>query len=139
MCVKLGDHAHGSVQDGPVSFPCPCCGYLTFGGSPGSYEICEICFWEDDAVQLRWPDKPGGANRVSLIEAQQSFSNTGASEDRLKSYVRSATSRDHRDDDWRPVSRADDSFEEWPKQQEAWPSDLTALYWWRPSFWRANR
>lgn len=33
-------------------YPCPCCGYLQFGEPPGSYEICAICFWGDDAVQL---------------------------------------------------------------------------------------
>ena len=30
-------------------FPCPCCGYKTLSESAsGTYEICEICFWEDD-------------------------------------------------------------------------------------------
>ena len=23
---------------------------------PGSHDICSICFWEDDNIQLRWPD-----------------------------------------------------------------------------------
>ena len=50
--------------------PCPCCGYLVFDEEPGSYSICPICYWEDDAVQLQlarlWlrpgifpADKPG--------------------------------------------------------------------------------
>ena len=44
-------------------YPCPCCGYMSFEEPPGSYSICQICFWEDDAVQLR-PDwwNFGGAN-----------------------------------------------------------------------------
>ncbi|MGA2529087.1 MAG: CPCC family cysteine-rich protein [Acidimicrobiales bacterium] len=25
-----------------------------------------MCFWQDDIVQLRWPDFAGGANRSSL-------------------------------------------------------------------------
>jgi hypothetical protein len=28
---------------------------------PGSYEICSVCFWEDDGVQFRWPTIAGGA------------------------------------------------------------------------------
>ncbi|MGW5258170.1 CPCC family cysteine-rich protein [Streptomyces sp. NPDC004012] len=51
--------------------PCPCCGHLVFDiedGWPGSFAICPICFWEDDAQQFRWPFMPGGAHRVSLVE-----------------------------------------------------------------------
>lgn len=29
---------------------------------PGSYEICPVCFWEDDGVQFRWPTMGDGAN-----------------------------------------------------------------------------
>jgi hypothetical protein len=32
-------------------------------GPPGSYEICPVCFWDDDLVQLRWPTYAGGANK----------------------------------------------------------------------------
>ncbi|MGX1964083.1 CPCC family cysteine-rich protein [Streptomyces sp. CB02115] len=38
---------------------------------PGSYKICPVCFWEDDGAQFRWPTMGGGANKVSLIEAQR--------------------------------------------------------------------
>lgn len=41
-------------------FPCPCCGHLVFKDAPGSDEICPVCFWQDDIVQLRWPDFGGG-------------------------------------------------------------------------------
>ncbi|MFH8387921.1 CPCC family cysteine-rich protein [Kitasatospora sp. NPDC018058] len=37
--------------------------------------MCPICFWEDDSVQFRWPFTPGGANRVSLAEAQGAVGN----------------------------------------------------------------
>jgi len=36
-------------------YPCPCCGHRLLGEMPGSYEICPVCFWEDDGVQFRWP------------------------------------------------------------------------------------
>jgi hypothetical protein len=52
------------------NFPCPCCGFRVFSGPPGSYEICELCGWEDDHVQLRFPAMAGGANKSSLAQHQ---------------------------------------------------------------------
>ena len=53
--------------------PCPCCGFLTLEGEYGSYVICDVCGWEDDAVQLANPTSEGGANKKSLAGAQQSL------------------------------------------------------------------
>jgi len=62
-------------------YPCPCCGFLTLGPpSPGSYEICPVCWWEDDLVQYKDPSREGGANRVSLNQARRNFREFGASE-----------------------------------------------------------
>lgn len=62
-------------------FPCPCCGYLTFFQEPdGTYEICPVCRWEDDPVQLRDPNYAGGANRASLSEARENFKKFGANQ-----------------------------------------------------------
>ncbi len=52
------------------SFPCPSCGFLVFSEPIGSYEICHICNWEDDDVQLKYPGMRGGANTSSLKEYQ---------------------------------------------------------------------
>jgi hypothetical protein len=53
---------------------CPSCGFLAFFGTEyGSYEICPVCAWEDDAVQLNNPASDGGANHVSLIESQENI------------------------------------------------------------------
>src|SRR3712207_8061939 len=47
--------------------PCPCCGYRTLREPEyGSYDICPVCFWEDDSVQFSDPDYRGGANHESL-------------------------------------------------------------------------
>ncbi|MBI1375264.1 MAG: hydrolase [Phycisphaera sp.] len=51
--------------------PCPACGFLVFAQLPGSYDLCPICNWEDDDVQLRFPMMRGGANGESLFEWQQ--------------------------------------------------------------------
>ena len=52
------------------NFPCPSCGFEVFSEPPGSYEICELCGWEDDHVQLRFPAMAGGANKSSLAYHQ---------------------------------------------------------------------
>ena len=61
-------------------YPCPCCGYLTLDEKPpGTYEICKVCFWEDDNVQFDDPSFEGGANKESLIQSRANFRSFGAS------------------------------------------------------------
>ncbi|MCB9870136.1 MAG: hydrolase [Planctomycetes bacterium] len=69
------------MLDRSALHPCACCGYLTLS-EPGhdSYDICPICFWEDDPVQVSDPEIPGGANRVSLRQARANFAAFGACE-----------------------------------------------------------
>jgi hypothetical protein len=87
-----------------MKYTCPCCGYRTLDEKPpGSYDICPICFWEDDAVQFDDPDYEGGANEVSLRQAQKNFTEFGACERRLLSHVRNPTEQDERDAEWRPL------------------------------------
>lgn len=62
----------------------------------GSYEICEICDWEDDEVQQRWPGHRGGANQESLCEAQAEFVRRRGSDIQIVQGVRR-----HRA--WRPL------------------------------------
>jgi Cysteine-rich CPCC len=116
-------------------YPCPCCGYRTLDEPPGSYEICRVCFWEDDLVQLRWPTYAGGANKPSLAEAQQAFAAMGAKQERVLHLVRPPAADEIRDPGWRPVTNEDD-FEPLTDERADWPADRTALYWWRPTFWR---
>jgi len=88
-----------------VSYPCPCCGYKTFCHEPnGSYDICEVYFWEDDPVQLADPDFEGGANRMSLRQAQQNFLAFGASEPNMLKNVRPPTIDEQRDENWKPIA-----------------------------------
>lgn len=44
---------------------------------PGSYEIGPVCLRQDDGVQFRRPTMSGGANEVSLIEAQRNCQDFG--------------------------------------------------------------
>lgn len=97
-------------------YTCACCGYRTLQEKPGSYEICTICFWEDDPVQLLDPWFPGGANGASLEQAQQSFARVGVSEPRFKEHVRAVLPTDTRDPSWRPVQESDRKFVRTPAQ-----------------------
>lgn len=85
-------------------FACPCCGYKTFNNRPdGSYDICLVCFWEDDPIQLKDPDYEGGANNVSLRQGQKNFIAFGACEKDLIQNVRKATEEEQRDKDWKTL------------------------------------
>ena len=79
-------------------YTCPCCGYKTLEECPtGTFEICPICFWEDDNVQFEDPFYEGGANEVCLYEAQRNFVKYGASDSRSIDSVRKPTTNDQRD------------------------------------------
>jgi len=53
---------------------CPCCDYPTLG-SRASYEICELCAWEDDGQdEARADEVWGGPNHgYSLTQARRNF------------------------------------------------------------------
>lgn len=87
-----------------MKYTCPCCGYKTLDEAPpGTYEICPVCYWEDDAVQFKNPDFAGGANQVSLRQAQQNYIRFGASEKRFQGNMRRANTSDEKDQYWRPI------------------------------------
>lgn len=53
---------------------CPCCGYRTLT-IRGEYDICRVCWWEDDGQDNETADKKiGGPNgMVSLTRARYNF------------------------------------------------------------------
>lgn len=70
-------------------YPCPCCGFLTIGEEPpGTFEICDVCGWEDDNVQFNDPEYSGGANGLSLNQARENFKSFGACSQEKKQYAR---------------------------------------------------
>lgn len=74
-------------------YACSCCGFFTLSNKPdNTFQLCPICYWEDDGVQLYDPTYEGGANRVSLNRAKVNFVRFGAVEERFKGYVRSPLS-----------------------------------------------
>jgi Cysteine-rich CPCC len=54
----------------------------------GTFVMCDVCFCEDDDVQLRYPDSEVGANAVSLNQARRNFLAHRVSELRFKANVR---------------------------------------------------
>ena len=78
-----------TVTRSPARFPCPCCGFLTLREKPpGTFTVCPVCFWEDDATQFNDPDHTGGANRSSLRHARENYSVFGASDPEFLPNVR---------------------------------------------------
>lgn len=61
-----------------VRYTCPCCGYPTLTERAG-YEICDICFWEDDGQDDELADRAlGGPNAAySLTQARLNFASHG--------------------------------------------------------------
>lgn len=68
---------------------CPCCGYLTLEDG-ADYEICAVCFWEDDGQGEDEADEVrGGPNYdLSLTQARKNFAEFGATERRFLEHVR---------------------------------------------------
>lgn len=59
--VKMGDR-----------YACPVCGRYEFERA-GNHDICPVCGWEDDIVQLRNPDEEACANNMSLNQAKAAY------------------------------------------------------------------
>ena len=81
----------------------------------------------------------GGANKPSLIEAQECFGETGVSEVRFAKHVRQPLPTDVRDPQWRPIDVDRDNLEV-PRHGvdygRTYPKDSTALYYWKDHYWR---
>ena len=73
-------------------YPCPCCGNRTLSERAG-YEICPVCFWEDDGQDDDDADVVrGGPNRdLSLTVARENFKRIGASHPGRLAHVRPPT------------------------------------------------
>ena len=66
-------------------FRCPCCRHFTLSGV-AQYDICPVCFWEDDGTTGDHGFSPNGG--LSLIEAQQNYQKFGADTERHIKHVR---------------------------------------------------
>jgi hypothetical protein len=83
------DSVRREASGGP--YPCPCCRCVTLP-ERGFYDVCPVCFWEDDgqddhdAEVVR--DGPNGA--LSLAAARDNYARYGACEATAVTHVRPA-------------------------------------------------
>jgi len=78
-----------SVPPSALPIRCLCCFCRTMESRAG-FEICPVCFWEDDGQDDHDADVVrGGPNgRLSLTAARANYRSIGACEDRVRGSVR---------------------------------------------------
>jgi hypothetical protein len=64
----------GAVE---LLFACACCGYRTLR-TKGEYDICPVCYWEDDGSDDSRIDRHSGPNHMTLRRARINFAKLGA-------------------------------------------------------------
>ena len=75
-------------------YPCDCCRHMTFAETfaderPSRYDICPVCFWEQDSIGL---DDPSAANHgLTLRQGQANYAKFGACEKTMVLHVRKPT------------------------------------------------
>ncbi|MHA5051546.1 CPCC family cysteine-rich protein [Streptomyces sp. SD15] len=79
----------GSAEDGP--YRCPCCGFITLT-ERAAFEICDVCYWEDDGQDERDADEVRGGphHDLSLRQARRNFEVLGACNEYCAQFVRDA-------------------------------------------------
>ncbi|MFE4847266.1 CPCC family cysteine-rich protein [Streptomyces sp. NPDC056690] len=84
----------GSAEAGP--FRCPCCRFITLA-ERGAFEICDVCYWEDDGQDEHDADEfRGGPNHdLSLRQARQNFESIGACNEHCAQFVRDPLPEEH--------------------------------------------
>jgi len=79
-----------SERDEPdKTYRCPCCQFKTLYGR-GGFEICPVCWWEDDGQDDHDAEVVrGGPNgSLSLAAARKNFNSFGAADPEFASRVR---------------------------------------------------
>lgn len=70
-----------------MKYKCPCCESYSLE-TQGGFEICPVCFWEDDPIMEENPNISGGSNDISLNQAKVNYLMYGACEERFIPSVR---------------------------------------------------
>ncbi len=86
---RVANHSVSAEPREGIRYRCPCCGCRTLP-ERGGYDICPVCFWEDDGQDDEDADTVrGGPNgRLSLTQARANFAKFGACEERFAGNVR---------------------------------------------------
>jgi len=90
----------------------------------------------------------GGANGMSLIDAQADFQRTGGAPASARKYARPPRVDEAREPGWRPIDPSVDLTECSSDLAPGWDSedgsdtahnDMERLYWWRDTYWRRGK
>lgn len=73
------------IGNAEVLLACPCCGYQTLDRR-GEYDICAVCFWEDDGNMD--PERYSSVNHMTLKVARETFLRLGVSCEKFASKIR---------------------------------------------------
>lgn len=86
---RLENDSVVATSSGGEGFRCPCCHYKTLG-ERGGFEICPVCFWEDDGQDEHDADiiRGGPNGSLSLTQARAEFKSIGACKATMLRYVR---------------------------------------------------
>ena len=88
--IKDTSNSASEIEGKPVQLiSCPCCGYRTLD-EPASYDICNVCWWEDDGQDNENADiGMGGPNYgISLTKARYNFISFGIYDPKRKDLMK---------------------------------------------------
>lgn len=72
--LQAAGHPVVAIGGNPVDpgVACPCCGRLTLN-KRGEYDICSVCWWEDDGQDNEDAEAESGPNHLSLLMGRANF------------------------------------------------------------------
>jgi hypothetical protein len=70
--LKIGRQRTDLKSEDILKNSCPVCGYLTLD-ERDSFDICSICFWEDDGIDDFEVNNDSGPNHMTLKEGREIF------------------------------------------------------------------
>ncbi|MEM8864440.1 MAG: CPCC family cysteine-rich protein [Planctomycetota bacterium] len=83
-------------------YSCYVCGYYTLE-SRCDWDVCPICFWEDDILADDGLYEHSPANHMTIAEAKKNYIALGAVSQEYVSKVRKPVARERRDPAWTPA------------------------------------
>jgi hypothetical protein len=95
----------------------------------GDYDICSLCGWENDLIDLQEMYRPMGPNHVSLEEAQKIFAEKGPRKSRHPSVQPRPIETYTRDPKWRRLDRSKDKPREIGDPDGKKVEELYYWYW----------
>jgi len=77
----------------PDLVQCDCCDHFSIPAER-DWEICPVCFWEQDSFGVSDPDEPSGANHgLTLREGRRNFAELGACSREFQSRIAGVADR----------------------------------------------